>query len=320
MDKRTKKWLIAAACLVGIGLIVMGGVMTMLNWNFRKLSTVKYETNTHRIYNTFTDISLSTNTADITFAPSSDGSCKVVCHEETNLKHAVTAEDGALKIYMQDTRKWYSYIGIHFGSPKITVYLPAGEYGALTIQTGTSDTKIAKDFKFQSMDVSQSTGDVVNYASAGDSIKIKTTTGKITMQGVSAKSVYLSASTGKITASDIGCEGEINAEVSTGKIYLTNVNCKNLSSGGSTGDIDLEDVIAEEKITIKRSTGDVEFERCDAAEISVETDTGDVEGSFLSDKVFIVKTSTGDVDVPSTVTGGKCAITTSTGDIEISIK
>jgi len=67
-------------------------------------------------------------------------------------------------------------------------------------------------------------------------------------------------------------------------------------------------------------TGDVKFDGCDAAEIFVETDTGDVKGSLLTDKIFIVQTDTGSVDVPKTATGGKCEITTSTGDINISIK
>ena len=58
---------------------------------------------------------------------------------------------------------------------------------------------------------------------------------------------------------------------------------------------------------------------CDASEIFVKTDTGDVRGTLLSEKVFIIKTSAGDVSVPETVTGGKCEISTDTGDIKIGI-
>ena len=57
------------------------------------------------------------------------------------------------------------------------------------------------------------------------------------------------------------------------------------------------------------------FDRCDAAELSITTDTGDVKGTLLSDKVFIARTDTGRVHVPETTNGGKCKITTSTGDI-----
>ena len=45
MSKITKIWLIIAASFVLIGCIIFGGVMTMLKWDFTKLSTDKYETN-----------------------------------------------------------------------------------------------------------------------------------------------------------------------------------------------------------------------------------------------------------------------------------
>ena len=50
-----------------------------------------------------------------------------------------------------------------------------------------------------------------------------------------------------------------------------------------------------------------------------KTYTGDVEGSVLTDKVFIVRTDTGRIDVPKSITGGRCEITTETGNIKISV-
>ncbi|MBQ1821155.1 MAG: DUF4097 family beta strand repeat protein [Clostridia bacterium] len=75
-----------------------------------------------------------------------------------------------------------------------------------------------------------------------------------------------------------------------------------------------------EQISIERSTGDVRFEQCDAAELSIDTDTGDVTGSLRSDKVFIAQSHTGDVSVPGSTSGGKCRITTDTGDIRITVR
>ena len=70
---------------------------------------------------------------------------------------------------------------------------------------------------------------------------------------------------------------------------------------------------------MERSTGDVTFTDADASEITVQTDTGDVSGSLLTEKVFITETDTGKVSVPNTVTGGRCKITTDTGDIRITV-
>lgn len=94
---------------------------------------------------------------------------------------------------------------------------------------------------------------------------------------------------------------------------------KNVISNGSTGNISLDGVIADERLSVERSTGEVEFDGCDAAEIFVKTSTGDVIGSFLTDKVFITDTGTVSVDVPKTSGGGKCEISTSTGNIKIKI-
>ena len=79
-------------------------------------------------------------------------------------------------------------------------------------------------------------------------------------------------------------------------------------------------MIASAKISIERTTGDVTFAISDANEIKVNTTTGDVEGSLLTGKVFDVKTSTGEKQVPNSTTGGSCKITTSTGDIKITVK
>lgn len=62
------------------------------------------------------------------------------------------------------------------------------------------------------------------------------------------------------------------------------------------------------------------FNHCDAETIYVNTDTGSVTGTLLTDKVFIIETDTGSVDVPKSITGGRCEITTDTGNIRITIE
>ena len=320
MRKKTTIWLITAAVLVLIGGMILGGLMSKLNWNFRKLSTSKYETNRYEINEKFSNISVETDTAEVIFAVSNDGKCKVECYEEERSKHRVTVAGDTLVIGLIDERSWYNYIGINFGSPKITVYLPEGEYATLSIREDTGDVEIPKDFAFKDVDISLRTGDVDLCASASGPIKIKGSTGDICVENISAGSLELSVSTGKVIASGVKCEGDVTVGVSTGKAYLTDIKCQNVISRGSTGDISLDHVIAAEKFSVERSTGDVKFTDCDAAEIYVETDTGKVTGSLLTDKVFITRTDTGTVDVPRTVTGGRCEITTDTGNIKITVK
>lgn len=319
MRKQTKIWLITAACLITLGLITFATVMTVYNWDFYQLSTVKFETNTYKLNNDFSKISINTATADILFAPSGDHTCKVVCYEPEKMKHSVDVQNDTLIISEVDDRDWYEYIGISIGSPKITVYLPKTQYDSVTIKADTGNIEIPNIFVFESIDISASTGNIKCTTSSSGFIKIKTSTGNISLQSIYAMELDLSVSTGHVTVADAACVGDIKINVSTGKASVTDVTCKNMVSTGNTGDITLKNTLATDLISIKRTTGDVRFDCCDAAELSVQTDTGDVTGSFLTDKTFIVETDTGNVSVPKT-TGGKCEIRTNTGDIKTSIE
>ena len=280
MSKTEKIWIIVAASLVLVGCLIFGGIMMALDWNFLKLSTTKYDAKSYEITENFTSISVKTNTADVIVAPSEDGQCRVECYEQKKLEYLVSVKEGELIIELNDTRKWYERIGVDFESSKITVYVPHAEY---------------------------------------DTVTVKSNTGSISVKELSFSALDLSVTTGKIAVSDITCYGDLNVRCSTGKVEIRNVNCKNLTSHGGTGDISLCNLIASGKLSIKRSTGDVRFEASDAAEILVNTDTGDVKGTLLTDKIFIARTDTGRIDVPKTVTGGKCEITTDTGDIKITV-
>lgn len=319
MSKRTKKWLIAAASLVTIGVIMFAAVMTAYHWDFSRLNTDHFETNTYEIKENFSDIKMNTETADILFAASSDDKCRVVCYEQENMKHSVVVQDGTLTVSVADDREWFEHIGFNFHSPKITVYLPKTEYVSLVIKESTGNIEIPNDFRFVNVDIHMSTGDVNLFASASESVKINTTTGDIMVNEISAGRLDLSVSTGEITVSDVICQGDIRISAGTDGVKLENVTCQNLISTGSTGNVSLKNVIGTGKFSIVRSTGDVIFDRSDAAEIFVKTSTGDVSGSLLTEKIFITESSTGDVNVPKTTTGGKCEIVVSTGDINIEI-
>jgi DUF4097 and DUF4098 domain-containing protein YvlB len=196
--------------------------------------------------------------------------------------------------------------------------MPSGEYGELSVKSTTGDIEIAKDFKFCGIDLSVTTGDVKSLAFSAGNVKIKTVTGDVCIEKAEARDIDIFVTTGRISLSEIHCE-DLNFNVVTGRSALDEVICKNLSSGGTTGDVVLKDVIVGEKLCVERTTGDVRFEGCDAAEIYVKATTGSVTGSLLTEKVFIVSTSTGRKEFPATRGGGKCEITTSTGDVIITL-
>ena len=319
MKKGAKVLLIIAALLVLIGAVTVGFGLILADGDFSKLSTFKYETNTYEIGEDFENIVIDTDTADIAFAKSEDGKCRVVLYERENVKHSATVKDGTLKIEENDTRKWYEHIGINFTSPRITVYLPKSEYALLTVDGDTGDTEIPGVLSFGSIQVSVDTGDINCFASVRENIGISTDTGDVFLDGVKASAISITTTTGDVYLSGVNATGGISVNVTTGEIGIKNTTCGSFTSHGSTGDITLTDTVAYGILVIERSTGEVKFNGADAAEIYVTTDTGDVDGSLLTDKVFIVKSDTGDIEVPRTQSGGRCEITTDTGDIEITV-
>lgn len=319
MKKATKVWLITAGALVAVGCILFTGVMAARGWDFMQLSTGKYEKNTHEIGESFRHIAMTTGTADIRFALSDDGKCRVECFEEENAKHTVAVEGDTLVIRQDDQRSWRDHIGFHFDLPTVTVYLPQTAYETLTVRESTGNITVPKTCSFKNVDVTLSTGNVDFFASAAETVRIKASTGSIHVEDVTVGALQLSVTTGSVRASGVTCKGGMTADVTTGEARLADIACETFGSDGSTGALTLRNVVAAQKLSVDRTTGDVKFDGCDAAEIYAKTNTGDVTGSLLSDKVFITESNMGDVDVPKTTTGGRCEIYTNTGDIRIKI-
>lgn len=224
--------------------------------------------------------------------------CRIECFETNKVKYSATVTDGTLIIDTVDTRKWYDYIGIFLGKQTMTVYLPQDNYVSLSINTNTGDVEIPKDFTFGEIGIDGDTADVQCLASISKNIEIELSTGSINMSELTAENIDFSTTTGDININNVNVNGNVETETDTGNITLNNVVAK--------GDFEIES-----------STGNVKFEKSDAAQIFVKTSTGNVTGNLLSEKIFITETSTGNVSVPKTASGGKCEITTSTGNIEI---
>jgi hypothetical protein len=119
--KRTKIWLFIGISLILIGGIVFLGLMTMLKWDFDKLSTAKFETNTYEITEKYKDILILSKTTDIEFVATDDSIITITCYEQHNIKHEIAVIDGTIQIRANDTRKWYEHIDISFKTAKITV-------------------------------------------------------------------------------------------------------------------------------------------------------------------------------------------------------
>ena len=340
MKKPSYAWIIVALVLLLVGAVLFVVAMSLNHWDFSSFGTQKLTTRTVDVRGDFRNIIIQCDTEDIDFVPSTDGTCKVVFKEYEKVTHTAEVQNQVLLIESKDLRSWYDYISFFSnGSPSITVYLPKLEYQSLLIKESTGDVLLPKDFSFESIDITVSTGDIDCSASASGALKIETDTGDIQLKDASAEEITLSVHTGKVEVASVVCQGDVTLTVTTGKATLSDLSCQNLRSTGDTGKLVMKNVIAAGSVFIVRSTGDVSLEMCDAAEFSIETstgdvdleqcdaaefsiktDTGDVTGSLLTEKIFVTKTNTGRIEVPLSTTGGTCQITTNTGNIKIEIR
>ena len=310
----------AASILTAVGAVLFAAAFIASGFDFSKLDTAEYETNTYTPDGAFETIEIRTYEADITFKPSEDGKLRVDCVERKKVRHEVSVENGSLKVTAADRRTWYDRLTLFSLRPQsVTVYLPSGHYAALTITTDTGDVSVPAAFSFGNAEITASTGDAAFSAPVDGFLRIRTSTGDIGIDEARADSIDLSVSTGRIDIKNVSCNKTLSFNVSTGDAVLTDVACRTLLTTGTTGDVSLKNVIASDDLTIERGTGDVRFENCDAGQITVRTSTGDVTGTLLTEKVFVTDSSTGDISVPDTVSGGRCGITTSTGSIAIDI-
>lgn len=369
-----KKWFSFALLLMLMGAIVFMMSGCSVNDDFVKFLQNATDKSAS-IGEGFVNIEIISDTADLTFVPADE--CKIEYTTHKRITYSTTVENDTLKIKVEDNRRWFQRIFSFGDSSKLTVYLPAGMYSALTIQQDTGNIKVPAGYVFGSVDIDVSTGDTVFYSHVIGALKIHATTGDITLvnigcgsldtkvttgktrlshvsvvmgdatvkastgdielnnvmcdnlstvartgdltaTGLNGDSLSIERSTGKVSLRDVICT-DMTVAVSSGKTSLTSVSCTSFTSTGNTGDIEMTSLIARGKIDIERSTGDVDFSGCDAEEIYVTTGTGSVHGTFLTNKIFQVRTNTGKIDVPEVWEGGKCKITTTTGNVKIRI-
>lgn len=333
---RKSAW-ITALCLSVAGILLVTIALFAVNFDFSRLDTNEYISETYTIEKDFFTIISNTDTADIQFLPSEDGTCRVVC-EQMNVDAPITAEiwDNQLYITQENFRNWYDYIGFSFKSAKVTVYLPLSAH-KLSLRGSTGDITIHEGLTFSKVGIEISTGDIQFDSHVNGTLNLKTSTGSIECRNVSCQDIALNASTGSIRGYNLDCF-TMEMKASTGNIYASDLDCYTMDVKASTGDIQIKDSdITTLKVTTSTGdvdfqntfsgnlnavtdTGDVSFKSCNGDYLYIQTDTGDVTGTFSRRMIFFCKSNTGDIDVDKYNTGGECEVVTDTGDIHLRAK
>ena len=281
MKKSKKIWIATAIGLVVLGALISVCALAVTGFNFKLLSTDNYKQNTYTVNEAFSNIKIGEISSNVYFEPSENGECYVLCNETDKMSHTVEVENETLTIKSQDLRKWYDLIGITFGeTDEVTVYLPQNAYDTLHLEAVSGDIRISKNFSFTESQIVTISGDISFSAN---------TENALTLQTVS------------------------------GNIELNSIKAENITAKTTSGDIELSNVIAADNIELKSVSGNVDLDESDANTLWIKTTSGDVEGELLTSKIFITDTTSGDINVPRSATGGNCEVTTTSGNIEFEI-
>ena len=315
-----KGWMIAAAVLCVTGLVFAAVGLGQLNFDFTRLTVDQLRDGEYTASPSVTRLEIHVDTCDVTLLPTADEHCTVKYRSTDKCPLVVTEKEGTLSVRMENHRKWYDYIRFFSLPTTVTVYLPEATYEALTVRTDTGAVTVPQDLTFGRAEVHTSTGSIQWRASVTEELHLTADTGHITVEGASAGQMTLKASTGHVRVTEGTVAGDISARTSTGRVELTSLSCNKLEVTTSTGHIRLTDLRAAGALTAEASTGDITLLRADAASLTITTDTGDVTGSLLSEKIVFAQSDTGRVNVPRSTVGGRCEVTTDTGNITITIE
>ena len=321
MKTSTKIVIIMAATAILIGIFIGIGALIAMKFDFTKLDNITYVTNTYQVEDAFTDISVECVECDVRLLPSEDGLCKVVCNESDKITHSVTVRGGTLSVERFDNRKWYERIGINlnWGKMELIVYLPQNEYGSLYVRNVAGNIDIPAGFSFAKADIRNTSGNVKFIADAKNELSAKTVSGEVQLSGANPAQLRVSTISGNVAIDSIKAETNIEAETVSGNITFTDMECRNADVESTSGDLRFSRLYASGNIHIESTSGDVRLTECDADSLLIKTISGDVSGSLLTEKIFITHTSSGDIRVPDSTSGGKCEIRTTSGDVRITI-
>ncbi len=343
MNKTKKTCLIASAITVAVGICISIFVCIITNFNPYKNAEVKFDEKVHLIDEKFENIKIDDNMCNVFIIPSEDEECKVVCHDEEKRYHTVEVVNNTLTIDSVDSRKWYEefYFGFTFSWNdfiSLSIYLPEKEYKELYIDTFSGDVDIADSFTFINGEIDSTSGDIkcnakfkgdVKFDStSGDidlsdisanNISANSTSGDVNILGISADNISVNTTSGEVEISSANAKDKLYADSTSGDVNILDSKAYDIFAESTSGDINMRNTVSLGNLKIESTSGDIEFYRCDGKLIDLNSVSGDIEGSFLTEKLFITDTTSGDISVPNCISDEQCKITTTSGDIEVTI-
>ncbi len=285
-----RKFIITATVILIVGILICGGVLFCIGFDFSRLSTVEKPVYKEQTFSAadIQSISVAVKSDDVEIALSEDDDIHVVYYITNNIDYQAENRDGKLsvtRVRNASKRAWYAIlpdVNFYRYQSGVRVELPAAFNG--------------------DMEVEVSSGDVNGADIALRNLTVRAKSGKISFENISARTTAsFVAASGDIRVEKMRCESFIST-VTAGRTKLSGIECK----------------AAE----LKSSSGDLEIAYMDADEVLINTASGQVKANLAGakeDYTVAAQSKSGDCNLPEYWGAGerKLTITAASGDISV---
>ncbi len=242
MKKSKKIALIVSAICLAVGIIIGFAAAVMVNFDFDRMATVKFEDKSTVISEDFCNIEIKGVECDIKILPSNDGECRVFYSDSEKIKTDISVSDGTLKIKRRDVRKWYDNIGIWIADDiTVKVYLPRDEYGKLNLKTVSGDIGV-RNLRFNEIDAGSTSGDIEceDVISLGSAV-IKTVSGDIGLDNFDSENITAKTVSGDIEAEVLSAKNfDVNTVSGEVNVPPSDKNAGTFKAKTTSGDIEID--------------------------------------------------------------------------------
>ena len=284
--------------------------------SFFNIQKAKPVENTYTFEEDFSSVRVDVSECDVFFLPTQDEKCTVECHETDLFKHNAKVENGTLSVEREKS------VGIAYNANglvlQIKIYLPKTAYEKIEVNTSSANVNVDKSFVLNNLDVKTSSGDISVFAIVEQNANFRTSSGDITTDGFSAADLKINTSSGDVNLKKTSASA-CRVNTSSGNVRLNDVSCQsNFSFDTSSGDL-IINKFKSQNLTVETSSGDISAAELNCVDLTIKTSSGDVELGLVSGKIFNVRSSSGKLEYPYSSGSGTCNVTTSSGDVKITI-
>lgn len=301
--KMTQKWLMIAAALLLVGLMLVLSVLAFYwgDWTAFNTAEPMEPVNQSVAGGEVTKLQVELDNEDVRLVHTEDDSFHVQWYEGSSPRFQLElGEDGTLKIEQSSFSEPLVQIDFSAVSRALLIEVPASS-------TGTTElTNTAGDIAIRDLDLP-------------GNLRCNSTSGSVDLRDVGvAGDLEAETVSGEIQALGVSTSGTMTMISTAGDQQITRLQAKTLYLHSTSGQMELGQLQVSDDLTIGTTSGDVIWQDLDAEQIQISTTSGEVEGMLSGHYQVVAESTSGEIDVTGAVMGTRLAtIQTVSGDITI---